>query len=80
MARIPLVDYAAATPAVQAAYQRVEHWGMPILNVMKLFGNHAPYIDGLTCFAGALYDSPRIAPRYRELAYLRASQLNACHY
>jgi alkylhydroperoxidase family enzyme len=27
-----------------------------------------------------LYLEPKIAPRYRELAYLRASQLNSCHY
>lgn len=80
MARIPLVDPATASAAVQAVYQRVEASGMPILNVMKLFGNHAPYVEALSCFVGALYEQPRISPRYRELAYLRASQLNACHY
>jgi alkylhydroperoxidase family enzyme len=31
-------------------------------------------------FVKTLYVNPHIAPRYRELAYLRASQLNACHY
>jgi alkylhydroperoxidase family enzyme len=80
MARIPLVDPATAPPDVQAVFDRVEASGLPILNVMKLFGNRAQYIDALSCFVGALYEQPRIAPRYRELAYLRASQLNACHY
>jgi AhpD family alkylhydroperoxidase len=28
----------------------------------------------------ALYVTPRVSPRHRELAYLRASQINACHY
>ena len=34
----------------------------------------------LTHTVGTLYHDPKLAPRYRELAYLRASQLNSCHY
>jgi alkylhydroperoxidase family enzyme len=27
-----------------------------------------------------IYADAKLPPRYRELAYLRASQLNSCHY
>ena len=50
------------------------------MNVMKLFGNNVDFLAALTHIARALYQYPHLSPRYRELAYLRASQLNSCHY
>jgi alkylhydroperoxidase family enzyme len=48
--------------------------------VTKLFGNHAGFLAGFAEMVGPLYLTPSLSPRYRELAYLRASQLNSCHY
>ena len=80
MSRIPLVEPEHATPEVRALYERFAGPNLPVLNVMKLFGNHADFLAGLTAIGSALYHDPHLAPRYRELAYLRASQLNSCHY
>lgn len=81
MARIPLVDPATAPPAVQAVYAQFEALGFPLFNVFRMFATNPVALEGLARIAQALYGggSP-LAPRYRELAYLRASQLNSCHY
>lgn len=80
MARIPLVEPDQATPEVRAIYTRLEEIGFSIFNVFKLFGNDPTLLKGFADIAFALYGQPHIAPRYRELAYLRASQINSCHY
>jgi alkylhydroperoxidase family enzyme len=80
MPRIPLVEYENASAEVRALYDSYPGRDMPLLNVTKLFGNHPGLLAGLTQMARTLYFSPKLSPRYRELAYLRASQANACHY
>lgn len=80
MPRIPLVEPEHASAEVRTLYESFSGADLPVLNVMKLFGNNVDLLAGLTHIAGALYHHPRLSPRYRELAYLRASQLNSCHY
>ncbi|MEA2625331.1 MAG: hypothetical protein QOD06_1376 [Candidatus Binatota bacterium] len=80
MPRIPLIEPEDASPEVGALYDEIRSWGVPLLNVTKLFGNDPEYLAGFLHFFLPLYAKPRLAPRYRELAYLRASQLNSCHY
>jgi alkylhydroperoxidase family enzyme len=80
MARIPLIESENASPQVRAAYDTFAAVGTPLLNVIKLIGNHEEFLAGFTHIMQALYIEPRLSPRYRELAYLRASQLNSCHY
>jgi len=80
MPRIPFVEPEDASPEVRALYESFTGPNLPVLNVMKLFGNHAGLLGVLTHTVGTLYHDPKLAPRYRELAYLRASQLNSCHY
>ena len=80
MSRIPLQEPENASPAVKAIYQDFEKWGVPLLNVVKMFGNHEGFLRGFYEMFRPLYLEPKIAPRHRELAYLRASQLNSCHY
>ena len=80
MARIPLIEPDNASPEVRAQYQQMQDIGFPMFNVFKVFGNNAGILGGLISIAKTLYGNPRLAPRYRELAYLRASQINACHY
>ena len=79
MTRIPLVEPDNAPPEVRAVYDRLGSDGN-LLNVMKLFGNHAGFLTGMAQLLGVLYGDASIAPRYRELAWLRTSQLNNCHY
>lgn len=80
MARIPLVDMEDASPAVRHQYQQMQDLGFPTFNVFKVFGTHPGILEAFLHFVKSLYVNPTLAPRYRELAYLRASQLNACHY
>lgn len=80
MARIPLVEPENAPPAVRAQYQQMQDLGFPMFNVFKVFGANAGILEGFVHIAKTLYGNPHLAPRYRELAYLRASQINACHY
>lgn len=80
MARIPLVDAATAPPAVKAEFEALEALGFGVMNVFKVFGNHAGILPAFRHLVKALYADNKLAPRYRELAYLRASQVNACHY
>lgn len=80
MARIPLIEPEHAPPAVRAEYEHMQALGFPLLNVTKVLGNNADFLAGLTRIISTLYGTARLSPRYRELAYLRASQINACHY
>jgi alkylhydroperoxidase family enzyme len=79
MARIPLVEANQASPAVRAVFEKLSSYGA-ISNVMRVFASNPLVFEGFERFLAALYGSPRISPRYRELAYLRASQINHCHY
>ena len=80
MARIPLIEPEHANADVRKAYDQMQTIGIPVLNVTKLFANNANFLTGFTQMAQALYLNPALSPRYRELAYLRASQVNLCHY
>ncbi len=80
MSRIPLVEESAASNAQRALFQRMETLGFSVLNVFKLWAHNEKAAEGFLGIAEALYGEPTLAPRLRELAYLRASQVNSCHY
>lgn len=81
MSRIPLVEPESASPEIKALYDEIREAGMPLFNVMKMFANNGHCLAALVNFLHGLYgQNTRLKPRLRELAYLRASQLNACHY
>ncbi len=79
MARVPLVEYEDASPEIRALF---EASGNPDhqLNVAKLIANHPDFFEGFQAMVRGLYRNNVLAPRLRELSYLRASQLNQCHY
>ena len=80
MSRIPLIEPADAAPEVRESYSEIEAMGFPVFNVMKMLANNPTVFAGFVEIMRGLYGQPRIATRYRELAYLRASQVNSCHY
>ena len=81
MARLPLIEPADASPEVKATYARFDAMGFPIFNVMKMLANNPKALAGFSLIAEALYGPAcTLSPRHRELAYLRASQVNSCHY
>ena len=80
MSRIPGIEPENASPEVREIYRKYEADGFPIYNVMKMFANKVDFVAGLYDISRGLYTGAKLSPRYRELAYLRASQINACHY
>ena len=80
MSRIPPIEKADASEEVIKAYDELEKLGFSILNVFKLFANNDRLLKGFKEIVLALYQDSKLEARYRELAYLRASQLNSCHY
>lgn len=79
MARIQPLDYDDAPPEVRALY---DAWGGAgaQLNVRKTIAHHQDFLDAFDALVRGLYLHNTLPPRLRELAYLRASQLNSCHY
>jgi alkylhydroperoxidase family enzyme len=45
-----------------------------------MFANHEKFFGAFVEMIRALYVEGKLSPRHRELAYLRASQFNGCHY
>ena len=80
MSRIPLIEKNDASGEVSKVYNELENEGFSILNVFKMFANNDRLLKGFKEIVFALYQDSNLEPRYRELAYLRASQLNSCHY
>jgi alkylhydroperoxidase family enzyme len=80
MSRIPGIEPQDASPEVRAIYHKYQADGFPIFNVMKMFANKAEFVSALYELSRGLYTNGVLSPRYRELAYLRTSQINACHY
>jgi alkylhydroperoxidase family enzyme len=80
MSRIPLVSTEPESAAVREQFAQVQSWGFPISNVLRMFANHETFFRGFLEMVRALYVEGKLSPRHRELAYLRASQLNSCHY
>ncbi len=81
MSRIPLVEPEHASPEVKAIYDEIAGSGLPLYNVMKMFANNQHFLGALLNMVRGLYsENSKLSPRLRELAYLRASQLNSCHY
>jgi alkylhydroperoxidase family enzyme len=81
MSRISLIEPEHASPEIGALYDEIRKAGMPIFNVMKMFANNPNCLAALINFLHALYGQrSKLDPSLRELAYLRASQLNSCHY
>lgn len=80
MTRITLIEPDDASGAVRDVYNRLEAGRMDVLNVMKVFAHDPAFLEGFAPMIEALYGDPIITPRQRELAWLRTSQVNDCHY
>ncbi|MEM7279953.1 MAG: carboxymuconolactone decarboxylase family protein [Pseudomonadota bacterium] len=78
--RIPLIEKADANDDVRPIYERFEASGLGVYNVMKLWANDPAFLQGFEAMITGLYSDDTLNARYRELAWLRTSQLNSCHY
>ena len=80
MSRIPLIEPENAQPEVRAVYDKLQAGGVGVFNVMKMFCNNRHFLEAMYHLIQGIYGDAKLPARYRELAYLRASQLNSCHY
>lgn len=79
MARIePVTD--PTDPRVAQLYQQIKAAFGRVPNVLGTFANHGAIFVGIWELIRALFVEASLDPRLRELAYLRTSMLNECHY
>jgi alkylhydroperoxidase family enzyme len=80
MSRIPLVPPDPESPVLRERFAEIQSWGFQLPNVVRMFANHETFFGAFVEMIRALYVEGKLSPRHRELAYLRASQINGCHY
>jgi alkylhydroperoxidase family enzyme len=80
MSRIPLVSVEPESPVLRERFAEFQSWGFPLANVVRMFAHHETFLGGFLQMIRALYVEGKLSPRHRELAYLRAAQINSCHY
>jgi len=73
----PLQD-AAAPEAARPIFRDVQSKLGKVLNIFRVLG-HAPRVLQATLDMDAAIQHD-LDPKLRELAYLKTSQLNSCHY
>ena len=78
-ARLPYVEREQVPTAVQATYDRVTKGGGRGLNFYRLMAHHAAPVPPFDLWYAALREGS-LDPKLRQLAYVRASQLNRCRY
>jgi len=69
-----------ATSRIHASLTHQATRGFQLPNVVRMFANHETFFGAFVEMIRALYVEGKLSPRHRELAYLRASQINGCHY
>jgi len=80
MSRIPLVPTDPESPVLRERFAEIQSWGFQLPNVVRMFANHETFFGAFVEMIRALYVEGKLSPRHRELAYLRAAQVNGCHY
>jgi alkylhydroperoxidase family enzyme len=79
MPRLPVVAD-PQDPRVTAIYTQIKQAFGRVPNVLGTFANHGAIFVGIWELIRALFTEATLDPRLRELAYLRTSMLNECHY
>lgn len=79
MANIPLVKPDDAEGQVQEIYDAIEQNFGQVLNLIQVMGNSPPALKGFATMIGSM-DEFELDPALRELAYLKASEVNGCKY
>jgi uncharacterized peroxidase-related enzyme len=78
-ARLPYVDRTQVEPEIQAIYDGLQQTSGRVLNIYRLMAHHARSLPAFLGWYPRLREGP-LDLRLRYLAYVRASQLNRCHY
>ena len=80
MARIKMIDPNAASEELASIFNSFKELGYGTFNVMRVFANDVKFFAAFEQMFQTIYVDETLAPRYRELAWLRTSDINQCHY
>lgn len=78
-ARIPYVEREQAPPDVQTVYDAVQKATGRVGNLIKLMAHHPLSLGPFLGWYPKLREGA-LDPKLRQLAYVKASQLNDCDY
>jgi uncharacterized peroxidase-related enzyme len=79
MARLPYVESESASPEQKETLEKVTQKSGKIANIWKLWSHSPQTLEAFLPFNKSL-SKGTLDPKLRELAYVKASQLNDCAY
>lgn len=79
MARVPYLERDEVPADLQAVYDATQKAIGRVPNFHKVLAHAPKVLTGYLGLGGALREV-KLDPKLRELAYLKTSQLNRCHY
>jgi alkylhydroperoxidase family enzyme len=78
-ARLPYLDREQVPPDVQAVYDKMKKATGRVLNTFRLMAHHAHSVAPVVAWYGTLREGA-LDLKLRQLAYVKASQINGCNY
>ena len=78
-ARLPYLERGQVPPEVETVYDNLEKAAGRVLNVFKLMAHHARSLPPFLQWYPTLREGT-LDIKLRQLAYVKASQINYCHY
>ena len=78
-ARLPYLERDQVAPAIQTLYDTVQKAAGRVLNIFKLMAHHPKSLPAFLQWYPTLRDGP-LDIKLRQLAYVKASQVNRCTY
>jgi len=79
MALVSYVSTAEAAEGIKSRFQLMEEKGHEVPNFLRTLAHNPDLLEGFIALNGAL-NRMQLDPKLRELAYTRASEINACGY
>jgi alkylhydroperoxidase family enzyme len=78
-ARLPYLERSQVPPAVQAVYDNLQKAMGRVLNIFRLMAHHPKSLPPFLQWYPTLREGA-LDIKLRQLAYVKASQVNGCHY
>ncbi len=79
MARLPYVEADRSPAKVPSTYEKVQPAAGRVPNFLKVLAHFPKGMQGFLLVNGVLREGT-LDPRPRELAHLKASRIDGCHY
>ena len=79
MALVSYVSTPEAAEGIKARFQKMEEKGHEVPNFLRTLAHSPELLEGFLALNGAL-NKTKLDRKLRELAYIKASELNGCDY